>query len=117
MLSISCSSIRCCTISTIPARALREARGRACRRAGGSLVVDFAPHGLEFLREEHAHRRLGFAHDQLAGWLEEAGLDLVTQRDLSRGAKDKDALTVSLWLARDRRTMTDWPLQDAREVA
>jgi ubiquinone/menaquinone biosynthesis C-methylase UbiE len=99
-----------------PARALREAAA-ALSPGGRLVVVDFAPHGLEFLREEHAHRRLGFAHDQLAGWLDEAGLDLVTQRDLKPGAKDKDALTVSLWLGRDRRTMTDWPLQDAREVA
>jgi len=30
-------------------------------RPGGRLVVvDFAPHALEFLRTEHAHRRLGF---------------------------------------------------------
>ncbi len=42
------------------ARAIREA-ARVLRPSGRLLVVDFAPHDLEFLREEHAHRRLGFA--------------------------------------------------------
>ena len=37
-----------------PARAIREA-ARLLRPAGRLLVVDFAPHGLEFLRDEHAH--------------------------------------------------------------
>ena len=55
-----------------PARALREAA--AVIGPGGRLiVVDFAPHELEFLRAEHAHRRLGFAPGQVAEWLGEAG--------------------------------------------
>src|SRR5262249_55154724 len=39
------------------ARAVREA-ARVLRPQGRLLVIDFAPHELEFLREEHAHRRL-----------------------------------------------------------
>ena len=34
---------------------------------GRLLIVDFAPHDLEFLRQEHAHLRLGFAAERIAG--------------------------------------------------
>ena len=33
---------------------------------GRLIVVDFAPHEMEFLRTEHAHRRLGFTREQIA---------------------------------------------------
>src|SRR3954468_18207544 len=50
-----------------PAAAIAEA-GRVLRLGGGLVIVDFAPHALEFLREEHAHRRLGFTDDDIAAW-------------------------------------------------
>ena len=43
------------------------------RPAGRLLIVDFAPHDLEFLRDEHAHRRLGFAPETVAQWMTAAG--------------------------------------------
>ena len=58
-----------------PQAAIREA-ARTLRPAGRLLIVDFASHGLEFLREEHAHVRLGFTDRQIAEWFAEAGLDL-----------------------------------------
>jgi ubiquinone/menaquinone biosynthesis C-methylase UbiE len=53
------------------AKAIREA-ARVLRPQGRLLVVDFAPHDLEFLRQEHAHRRLGFAAETVAQWMSAA---------------------------------------------
>ena len=100
-----------------PARALREA-AQIAAPGGRILVVDFAPHSLEFLRESQAHRRLGFAREQVAGWLQEAGLDCTLTRELAPPRKADDHLTVTLWLGQDRRVVTDWPLAASnREVA
>ena len=79
-----------------PAAAVAEA-ARLLAPDGKLLVVDFAPHELEFLREQSAHRRLGFARDQLGRLFESAGLKLERFRELKpepAGGK----LTVSLWL-------------------
>lgn len=82
-----------------PQLAIREA-ARVLAPGGKLLIVDFAPHGLEFLREAQAHERLGFAHDQVAGWLSEAGLTVKGIRDLAPKRGDTaDKLTVTLWTA------------------
>jgi ubiquinone/menaquinone biosynthesis C-methylase UbiE len=85
-----------------PSRALREAAA-ALAPGGRMVVVDFAPHDLEFLRETHAHRRLGFDAEQVAAWLADAGLDVVSHRDLTAPSEVDEGLTVSIWVARDRR--------------
>ena len=77
-----------------PQAAVQEA-GRVVRGDGQLLIVDFAPHDLEFLRTDHAHRRLGFADEEVAGWCRSAGFKDVTVRHLEGGE-----LTVTLWLAR-----------------
>jgi ubiquinone/menaquinone biosynthesis C-methylase UbiE len=84
------------------ARAIREA-ARVLEPAGRLLVVDFAPHDLEFLREEHAHRRLGFAPETVAQWLTAAGLELTLHRSLKPEPGSDGKIAVSLWLGRDRR--------------
>ena len=81
-----------------PGRAIREA-ARVLAPGGRLLIVDFAPHQLEFLRDEFAHERLGFSPVQMGQWLAEAGLSLVQSRDLAPPAGREGKLTVSLWLA------------------
>jgi ubiquinone/menaquinone biosynthesis C-methylase UbiE/DNA-binding transcriptional ArsR family regulator len=82
-----------------PAAAIAEA-SRLLKPGGKLLVVDFAPHELEFLREQSAHRRLGFASSQIKRWLHAAGLKVDGQRDLAQTeGVGAEKLTVSLWLA------------------
>ena len=79
-----------------PASAIAEC-ARLLADGGQLLIVDFGPHEREELRVEHAHARLGFSDDQIAGWLTASGLDLAETRTLEGGE-----LTIKLWLAQPR---------------
>jgi ubiquinone/menaquinone biosynthesis C-methylase UbiE/DNA-binding transcriptional ArsR family regulator len=92
-----------------PGRAIAEA-ARTLRPQGRLLVVDFAPHELEFLRDTQAHRRLGFAAEAVEQWIRHAGLEPVSRETLPPPGTAPGKLTVSLWLARDPRTVVDAPV-------
>jgi ArsR family transcriptional regulator len=78
-----------------PGRILSQA-AQALKPGGEMLIVDFAPHALEFLRTEHAHRRLGLAEGQMAAWARAAGLRVVKLTAFPP-THDAEGLTVCLW--------------------
>jgi ArsR family transcriptional regulator len=79
-----------------PATAIAEA-ARVMTPGARLVVADFAPHRVDRLRREHAHRRLGFADDEVAGWMRAAGLAPGAIRRLPG-----EPLTVTLWSAERR---------------
>ena len=80
-----------------PAAAVAEA-GRVTGPNGRVVIVDFAPHGLEYLRADHAHRRLGFTDEEVAGWCRVAGFNEVSCCHL-----EGSELTVTIWLVERKK--------------
>jgi len=81
-----------------PERVVAEA-SRVLSANGKLLIVDFAPHSLEFLREEHGHRRLGVRHEALAEWSAGARLGLSHPQTFEQPEGLSEGLTVQIWSA------------------
>jgi ArsR family transcriptional regulator len=86
-----------------PAAVLAEA-ARVLAPGGRLAVVDFAPHQQEFLRREHAHRRLGFADAEISKWFTAAGLELQSPIRLAG-----NPLTVVIWSGRRSAAIEQLP--------
>lgn len=81
-----------------PAVAVAEA-ARVMRPGGRLILTDFAPHALEFLRDEFAHRRLGFTDKEVASWFHAAGLRAAGSETFAPQNGTNEKLTVKIWLA------------------
>jgi ArsR family transcriptional regulator len=76
-----------------PSEVLAEA-ARTLRPGGRLIVVDFQAHDLDYLRDEHSHRWLGFRDADVQNWFKEAGLIPSQYVELPG-----DPLTVGIWTA------------------
>lgn len=74
-----------------PAQAVKEA-ARVLAPAGQMLIVDFAPHDQEFLRIEQAHRRLGFAEEEVNAFGQAVELHIYPLTKIDGGR-----LRVNIW--------------------
>jgi ubiquinone/menaquinone biosynthesis C-methylase UbiE/DNA-binding transcriptional ArsR family regulator len=89
-----------------PPRAVAEA-ARLVAPGGQLLIVDFAPHDNDFLRETQRHERLGFETATVSQWLADAGLTITETLALLPTHRDGEAqLTVSIWRAERVREAT-----------
>jgi ubiquinone/menaquinone biosynthesis C-methylase UbiE/DNA-binding transcriptional ArsR family regulator len=83
-----------------PLEVIREA-ARVLRPHGRLILVDFAAHGEEKLRDEFNHHRLGFSDEEVRLWFKNCGLE--TESDIEQLVGSP--LTVKFWQGRQRDTL------------
>ena len=76
-----------------PAAVIQEA-ARVMTANARLIIVDYAPHEMEELRNQHAHRRLGFSDSKVREFLFASGLHLSAIDSLPG-----DPLTLKIWVA------------------
>jgi ubiquinone/menaquinone biosynthesis C-methylase UbiE len=90
-----------------PGRALVEA-ARVLAPGGRLIVVEFAPHTLEHLRAEHAHRHLGVSEADMARWADRAGLTVRAARTF-RAPDGEKGISVMVWSADSQKSAQSSP--------
>ncbi len=83
-----------------PTEVIREA-ARVLRPHGRLILVDFAAHGEEKLRDEFKHHRLGFSDDEVRLWFKHCGLETGFAVDQLVG----NPLTVKFWQGWQRKDL------------
>lgn len=81
-----------------PGKAI-EVAANVLSPGGTLLIVDFAEHGLERLRADHAHSHLGFTEGEVQRWCNAYGLKASTAQHFLPPSQGEDGLTVTLWTA------------------
>ena len=76
-----------------PGLVIAEA-SRTLKPGGRLIIVDFAPHQEEHLRQDHQHQRLGFSDREIRSLFTAAGLEAGCTREMAG-----DPLTVNIWQA------------------
>ncbi|MBT5186749.1 MAG: metalloregulator ArsR/SmtB family transcription factor [Kordiimonadaceae bacterium] len=76
-----------------PLSAIKET-SRILRQNGRVIIVDFLPHQLEVLRNEHAHRRLGFSQKEVKDWCNATALEINSIK-IMQGSE----LDIAIWVA------------------
>lgn len=79
-----------------PERVISEA-ARILRPGGRLLVVDFAPHTLDYLRQDFGHRRLGIRAENFKRWASDAGLDASDPVSFDPPPELEHGLHVHIW--------------------
>jgi ArsR family transcriptional regulator len=85
-----------------PIEALRE-MARIVRPGGSVVVVDFVRHEAEWMRDELGVLWLGFPPDQIAGWLEDVGLERVRIETLTARSPARELPATCIASARKPR--------------
>ncbi|MEM7741704.1 MAG: metalloregulator ArsR/SmtB family transcription factor [Pseudomonadota bacterium] len=95
-----------------PDRAIAAA-SRVLSPRGLALIADFAPHTLEELRDQYAHRRLGFSDEEIGQYAKAYGMTLATVTTLK--SETPGGLISKIW--RLEKTAAMQPLTKEKTLA